>query len=359
MKICLIGEFSGLHMYLKQGLQELGHDVILAADGDGYKKIPGSDMSLLKAGQPGWFGFYDNYVHPFVTAAKIREYDVVQYISPVVYPYRIRKMAYEYLMRNNNCNSLVAAGSDLALVNAYESGAFDYYIYDQDKAYIDRYRYGSRESKFASKIEENLVGKMDVIIPSLYEYSVGYKNHKNIYTVIPFPINCERIEYNENHPKEKIVFFHGLNKEKKKGTEFILKAFELLQKKYPNEVEVIAKGHIPLNEYMDVMSKANVVVDQCLSYGYGINACLAMAQGKVVISGCRKETLNAFGIEQTPMLLATPSVEQLFKQMCYLVENRNKISEIGYESRKYVEHIHNYVDIAKMYVYAWKSTGKV
>jgi len=39
MKILLVGEFSGVHNNLKMGLKALGHDVKLAADGDGFKKF--------------------------------------------------------------------------------------------------------------------------------------------------------------------------------------------------------------------------------------------------------------------------------------------------------------------------------
>ena len=45
MKILLVGEFSGVHNNLKKGLIELGHDVILAADGDGFKSF-GYDLRL-------------------------------------------------------------------------------------------------------------------------------------------------------------------------------------------------------------------------------------------------------------------------------------------------------------------------
>lgn len=355
MNILLVGEYSGLHCYLKQGLCELGHHVLLAANGDGYKKIPGADIPLSIPGASGLKGVFDNYLDPLFRASKLQGFDVAQYISPVMYPYRIREYAYRILMNNNTVNSLVAAGSDLALVRAYESGIFDYYIYDNDKSYKDRYYSGSKETK----IEKRIIKKADVIIPSLYEYSVGYGLEKKLSQVIPFPINSREIKYEVNRPKDKIVFFHGLNREKKKGTEYILKAFEHLQAAYPNEVEVVAKGHMPLSEYLDVMQKANVVVDQCLSYGYGINACLAMAQGKIVISGCRKETLDAFGIEKTPMLLATPSVDQLYAQMSEIVENREKIPEMGFLSRKYVETVHDHVKVAQRYVDAWQSTGKV
>ena len=40
MRILLIGEYSRLHNSLKEGLIELGHEVIIMAEGDGFKKYP-------------------------------------------------------------------------------------------------------------------------------------------------------------------------------------------------------------------------------------------------------------------------------------------------------------------------------
>ena len=39
MDIVLIGEFSGLHLNLKEGLQQLGINVLLVANGDGWKNF--------------------------------------------------------------------------------------------------------------------------------------------------------------------------------------------------------------------------------------------------------------------------------------------------------------------------------
>ena len=39
MKILLLGEYSSLHRYLKEGLFEIGYkDVTLASNGDGWKE---------------------------------------------------------------------------------------------------------------------------------------------------------------------------------------------------------------------------------------------------------------------------------------------------------------------------------
>ena len=38
MKILLLGEYSNLHNSLKQALLNMGHEVLLVGNGDGFKK---------------------------------------------------------------------------------------------------------------------------------------------------------------------------------------------------------------------------------------------------------------------------------------------------------------------------------
>jgi len=201
---------------------------------------------------------------------------------------------------------------------------------------------------------------LDVVIPCLYEYSIAYKDNEKYKALIPFPINLDDIEYHENILSNgKVVFFHGLIRELEKGTVYIREALERLQQDFPNDVEVIIDGHMPFDRYVEVLNKANVVVDQCLSYGYGINACIAMAQGKVVVSGCRHETINAFGIDSTPMVLAKPDSGFLYEQFKSIVERKDEIKEWGRKSRIYVENLHDYRQVAQQCIDVWKSTGKV
>ena len=131
-------------------------------------------------------------------------------------------------IKNNNCISLIAAGGDLAIHKAYENGIFDYYMYD----YGDKNKkvYGQKKIKpfFNRHADRIAVKAADIIIPSLYEYSIGYSNISKLNKVIPFPINTDSIKYNENKLNGKIVFFHGINDELLKGTAFIRKALEKL-----------------------------------------------------------------------------------------------------------------------------------
>ena len=359
MKVLLLGEFSSLHRYLKEGLQELGEiDVKLFANGDSWKQIGGADGNLFDS-RGGAIGRIKTCEDALKKARSFKDYDVVQMINTQTYPQFVNSKICKALSSKNKCFSLVAAGDDLALVTAYKEGKLDYYMMDHEKAPLRYYDDSTFRGKAKIKAEKKIVSCADVIIPSLYEYTLGYEGNDRLSKVIPFPINTDNIRYQENTVKQKVVFLHGLNRELAKGTPFIREALERLQEKYPDDVEIIIDGHMPFDKYVEVMNRANVVVDQCCSHGYGINACIAMAQGKVVMSGSRQHTLDAFGIDSSPILHVEPSADQIYMQLEYILENREKITEWGYKSRLYVENTHHYVKNAQRYVDAWKATGKI
>lgn len=357
MKVLLLGEFSSLHKYLKEGLQELGIETTLAANGDGWKKIGGADICIPEIQAETILKRIKSYITYINEMKKIKGYDVVQVINPNIFPAFIWNRVIKSLKKQNKVLSLVAAGDDYNLLQAYKIETFEYYIFDYDKKNVKIYDKKLLSGKSRIKRDLKLERISDIIIPSLYEYSIGYEG--NTSEVIPFPINTSEIMYKENIVKDRVVFFHGLNREASKGTAFIKEALRKLKEDYPDEVEVIIDGHMPMDKYLNILKKTNVVVDQCCSYGYGINACIAMAQGKVVMSGCREETLNAFGIKNTPMICTKPDVEYLYNKMVEIVKNKKDISKLGFESRKYVEELHDYRKVAQLYINAWKSTGKL
>lgn len=356
LKIDLLGEYSSLHKYLKEGLQQIGEmDIRLYSNGDGWKKISGADSVLFKHHKFKPFTIYSE----ICSGSSIHDRDVVQLINPKLYHFFVNPINIKSVAKSNNCFSLVAAGGDYAIHTAFRQGIFDYYMYEHSNAGEETYGKNKLSCWFNKKSDLIAVKNADVIIPSLYEYSIGYKGNSKLSPVIPFPINSDSIEYRENKVNGKIVFFHGLNRELSKGTAFIRKALERIKENYPDEVEVIIDGHMPFDKYMEVLSKTNVVLDQCCSYGYGINACISMAQGKVVMSGARKETLDAFGVEKCPIIHITPEVDQIYSQLEHIVQHKKDIPQWGYESRQYVESLHHYIKVAQQYLDAWKSTGKI
>ena len=362
MKVLLLGEFSGLHKYLKEGLLENGAEVTLAANGDGWKQINGADLPLFYAWK-GWHKpvrkVYHRLIHPYQIAKQFQGFDVVQAINPHLYHDLIDADLVCRIADQNGLFSLCSAGDDATTVEAYKRNFLDYYVYDLEKKPLDVFDEKTASGRRHIKTDKRIIDRADIIVPSCYEYYKAYESCRNAYKgVIPFPINSRSIEYRENIVKDKVVFFHGVNRELAKGTPYIREALEMLRDRYPNDVEIVIDGHLPFDRYLDVMSRANVVIDQCMGYSYGINTCVSMAQGKVTCAGNRKEMQEKVGV-LPPIVGIRPDPLQILEQLKWILENRHRITDIGQQSRRFVEEQHDHVKIAGRYIQAWKSTGKL
>lgn len=355
MKILLVGEYSTFHKNLRDGLRKKGYIVDLASGKDGWKQLDYADIELYtERNNEGIIGIYKNVLSSYANFKILRGYDIIQFINPMIYfpVFNVDLISRILKLNKGSLVSLVSVGADYALLKAYRNGEFEYYIEDYES--LSPYSARFPRSLFYIYSDKFLLNKCDVIIPGAYEYSVGYKGNPKVVNPIPMPIDTDNIKYEQNVVNSKIIFFHGINREKAKGTRFIREALYKIQKEFPEDVDVIIDGHMPYSKYVEFLKKANVVIDQCSCYGYGMNALIAMSMGKVVVAGARKEMLDAYGIENSPVIHAQPSVEQLVDAFRFIIKNKNKISEWGKKSREYVERFHDCKVIADKYMNIWK-----
>ena len=152
----------------------------------------------------------------------------------------------------------------------------------------------------------------------------------------------------------KINFFHGINRPVDKGSKYIVEAMRIIEKKYPKYVKCTIVKRLPYNEYVNILSNANIIIDQCKGYGYGMNACISLAQGKIVMSGSEPDFIKAGNLYDCPIFNITPDVRQIVDQMEEIIENKNKFIEMGENGRNYIIKHHNYIEIAKQYVEEWR-----
>ncbi|WP_420065399.1 hypothetical protein [Pectobacterium colocasium] len=353
MKILLLGEYSGLHNNLKGGLQELGHDVTLAASGDGFKKFP-ADI-IFDSDKKGFVGKVERHLKYFLNLKKMTGYDMVQLINPIVFNPKlgINNFLLDFIIKNNDKVSLLGAGCDAFFWQKtrykLKYGPFDdnlKYDYSSDK---NPYYDSSKSLEWNTKLAK----KVDHIIPIMYEYQIGYEGYENLRACIPIPMNTKKIKYQENFIKDKLVVFHGLNRYGFKGTRIVEDAFSELQKKYPNDLELLIKGNMPIDKYLDVMNRTNVVIDQVYSHSCGMNAIYALAMGKVVLGGAEPESLHALNIDSTPVINIKPDKFSIIKQIEFLLKNKERIHEMGMDSRSFVETYHCDVDVADNYLKTW------
>ena len=169
MKILLLGEYSGLHNNLKAGLQELGHEVTLAASGDGFKNFP-ADIKF-DSQKKGILGKLERNLSYFLHLNKMVGYDVVQVINPIVFnpKFGINKFLLNYIIKNNNIVSLLGAGCDAFYWQKaryeLEYGPFDDNLKYDYKSITNPYYDGDDALNWNTM----LANKVNHIIPIMYE----------------------------------------------------------------------------------------------------------------------------------------------------------------------------------------------
>jgi hypothetical protein len=352
MKILLFGEFSGLHNNLKNGLVKLGHKVVIAAGKDGYKDI-GNDINLDPS-LPGLLGMLESRLKPFVKISELSGYDIVQTINPFFPNAKLfPKLAfYNLLSKLNNKFFMLAAGSD-AYWWKHSREKLKYGPFEDFLKYDIKSNNFYMQSNKAYSYNTKILNMVDGVIPIMHEYEVAYSNSSKRLTTIPLPINIESVKFTKNIVKKKIVIFHGLSRYGFKGTRHVEEAFSILRKAYPNDLELIIAGQLPLKEYLKIMQKTNVVIDQTSSYSLGMNGIYALAMGKVVLGGAEPEGLKSLGIKNSPVINITPSKESIILAIEGIIERKKFIEEMGYESRLFAINEHCSVKVAQKYVDTW------
>jgi hypothetical protein len=225
----------------------------------------------------------------------------------------------------------------------------DYLKYDAKRSSI------YLQSKKAFSFNKKIASICNLVIPVMYDYQICYKSLKNVNDPIPIPINVKEIKYFENIVKERIRVFHGLNRYGFKGTKYVEEAFHYLSNKYPNDFEFSIMGKMPIDSYMKLLRRTNIIIDQTSSYSLGVNGLLAMAMGKVVLGGAERESLKHLDIKKSPVFNIVPSAKSIINTLEYLRANKELISKIGFDSRQYVESHHDHIKIAEKYIKVWSN----
>ena len=117
MKVLLIGEYSRLHNSLKEGLQELGHEVVIIGSGDAFKKYP-VDLNISLLYSSGFSLFLKKGVYKLtgidITSKAVKRqfnklksqfdgFDVVQLINENAFNTipKVEKELLRYIFKNN------------------------------------------------------------------------------------------------------------------------------------------------------------------------------------------------------------------------------------------------------------------
>lgn len=362
MKILLLGDYSNVHATLACGLRELGHDVVVASDGDSWKGYPRDvDLRRPSLSKLPSLAYYLRLVRTF---RQFRGYDVVQLINPVFLPLRAEHLRpfYRYLRRHNSKVFLGAFGMDHYYVKTcLDCHTFRYSDFNlgdnvrhsaENDAWIRDWLLGAK-----GKLNRFIAHDADGIAAGLYEYFVSYRTYfpaKLRY--IPFPIRLP--EHTHQPDGRRVRFFIGIQRQRSayKGTDVMLRALERVKAAYPDRCDVVRVESVPFNEYVRLLEGSDVLLDQLYSYTPAMNALEAMARGMVVVSGGEPEAYDLLGEETLrPIVNVQPDEEDVFRQLVRLVEHPEALPRLSRESRAYVARHHDYLHVARQYVAFWNS----
>lgn len=358
MRILLLGDYSNVHSTLAEGLKALGHECVVASDGDKWKDYP-RDIDLKRD-----FGIVGNASFLWRLAkamATFRGYDVVQLINPIFVELKAERIppVYRYLRRWNGKVVLGAFGMDYywAKINSdvrplrYSDFNFGDTVRRDPEAELYRNEWIGTEKERLTKM---IASDCDGIVAGLQEYWATYDavpELRNKMKYIPFPIRMPDEGVNLE-VGEKVKIFVGISKNRSvyKGTDIMLAAAKAVQEKYPQLLELqIAEG-VPFEQYQHMMNTSDAILDQLYSYTPAMNSLLAMSKGIINIGGGEPENYKILGEKDLrPIVNVEPNYESCFHEIEQLVLHRDRIPELKRQSIEYVRKHHDYVKVAKQY----------
>lgn len=364
MKVLLIGEYSNVHWTLAEGLRALGHEVCVVSNGDFWKNYR-RDISLTR--EYTRIGGIKYLLKLYTLLPKLRGYDVVQLINPMFLELKAERIApvYRYLRKHNKKVFLGAYGMDAYWVEACTAHPFrfrysDFNIGDHpiNNAYVDEQKADWQNTPKAN-LNRHIATDCNGIIAGLYEYYAAYEpKHKAKLTYIPFPVPSDKTAKAIYTPGRKLRFFIGIQKTRSiyKGTDVMLRALERLAADYPNDCEMLKAESVPFEQYSRMIEDCDVLLDQLYGYSPAMNALLAMSKGKIVVGGAEPECYDILGEHiLRPMLNVTPSEQDVYEKLEWLVKNKQMIASMQQQSIEFVAKHHDPAKVAQQYIEFWSN----
>lgn len=363
MRILLVGEYSNVHATLAETLRTLGHEVCVISNGDFWKDYP-RDIDVAR--RPGKWGGLQLMMRLCRLLPRLRGYDVVQLINPMFFELKAERLYffYDYLRSHNGKVFLGAFGMDWYWVHEC--------VYKRPLRYSDfnignQLRTDAEAMKYRNdwlgtpkgKLNRYIADDCDGIITGLYEYDVCYRPYfPEKTTFIPFPIKMPAKDVlTREAGSGPLRLFIGINRERSayKGTDIMLQAAQDVCRRHPDLIQLQIAESVPFAEYQQMMDHSDAILDQLYSYTPSMNALLAMSKGIVCIGGGEPENYDIIGErELRPIINVEPTYESVVSALESLVQHPEQLPTLQQESRTYIHHHHDHLEVARRYLDAWQ-----
>ncbi|MFL5742351.1 MAG: glycosyltransferase [Flavisolibacter sp.] len=168
-----------------------------------------------------------------------------------------------------------------------------------------------------------------------------------------------------NHlpPSEKkadgpVLIVHSPSAPVAKGTKYVLKAIEELERRGVKNFEFKLLQNIPNNVYQEFVSRADILIDQMVWGAYGIASAQALAYGKVVVCYLLPQRVDNYYGKDCPIVNA--NADNLPDVLEELIKNESMRNSLAEKGRDYYQKTHAPAVVAKkmLAAYTHKQTNR-
>lgn len=344
MKILLLGEVSGVHRELRAGLERRGHRVVQVHSGDAYRQFQ-ADLHFRQTsgtlrGDPRVFA--SQLASQLRLLPKLAGYDVVQFISPKFFYWRLQEAILPILRRANGT---------VVMVNVSCSSEFNRFMRTQPYspcAECKRFDLlggacpWEREDERA--FEERMYRGVDAVVASHFSYHEPLQRLGLPTPVFHVPLPLDLAQITPRYPRAtgRLRVYYGETRHGAKGGLHIKPALERLAATHPNDVEVLQSQRLSFADYQRMLDDIDVLIDQANSEGMGMNALYAMARGKVALTGVEQSEMSLLGErpDDVPAVNILPNADDIYRKLVRLVEDRAATVERGRRSVEFIRRHH-------------------
>lgn len=368
MKILLLGDASNCHFALSQGLARLGHNVAVASHGSQWMGT-GRDIDISR--RPGKLGGLWLWIKLNTLLARdLRGYDVVQLCGPLFVqqrPKRVREL-FDKIKRHNGAVFVTALGTDSPYVEMCLDHASPL-RYNEWHAYGSPTPHALAHTDILDSWRADLLNghcryvydHADGAVAVLYEYYLSIQRilppEKAAYGGIPVAIP-DKADANPSAGKRplRVMLACHQGREAEKGADVMLPLLQAFARENAGKVRFDFVQNRPFDEFSRLLSQADVVVDQLYSYTPATTALMAMARGKVVVSGAEPEYYDFIGErELRPVINIDPACpEQAIAALQVLADDRERLAARSRDSRAFAIRHNSAEAVARRFTDFWK-----
>ena len=320
MKILIYGEYSGYGKSLATGFRALGYEAsVFSPNGDGWKNIT-SDFSLQSLTKIG------KIIDLICLIPRFLKFDIIMVTNPDFFKFKLLGPMILFLFNVFHKRIyLLCCGDDVEYIRAGESGLIKNFIY-KGVSYPRENYFKTMEDKFVNYICASSALK---IIPTMYDYELPWKmsqfNNK-VTSVIPLACDAKHVDDIKSTEMKSIKIMHGINRRDVKGSNVILAALNRIKNEFSNVV-VYTPEKLSQSEYLELLHKIDISIDQCKSHSYGMNAIYSMFNGHVVLAPADEFHCSSFNITSSPIVSICNNEEQVYLKLKEILTEANSLDD--------------------------------